>query len=85
MERGARLIQAVMVGDDAGAWRFADPESVGHADERGYQAMHWAAIYGNLPVMRMMHSHHGASLEAATHTGRRPLHLASENGQVEVV
>ena len=85
MERGAKLIRAVMLGDDAGAWRFADRESVGYADERGYQAMHWAAIDGNLPVMRMMHSHHGAALEAATFTGRRPLHFASENGHVDVV
>jgi ankyrin repeat protein len=50
-------------------------------DQRGQQAMHYAAGEGNLEVMRVLVSKHNASIRAADNEGITPLLVAAMSGQ----
>ena len=83
--RGFQLIQAVITADDSLIWWLADHESVLVKDGWGSQAMHWAAVVGNLPAMIMMRQDHDAPIDQPTKNGKYLLHLACENGHLSVV
>lgn len=83
--RGFQLIHAVITADDSLTWWLANHESVFVKDGWGFQAMHWAAVVGNLPAMIMMRHDHDAPIDEPTKNGKYLLHLASENGHLPIV
>lgn len=65
-----------------------DPTLAEAPDAHGLNALHWAAYFGRIEVVKFM-AEAGANMEAASDTGAwigcTPLHLAARRGHVPVV
>ncbi len=65
-------------------WLIKEKADINASDERGWQALHWAAEKHLVPILKLL-IESGADINAKNKEGYTPLHLAVDNNDLEVV
>lgn len=61
-----------------------DPKLAGYKDMvNRYTALHWAAKFGNLEIIKLIAGRHGVSTNSRSSAGYTPLHLAYIFGKLD--
>ena len=62
-----------------------EPKLARHKDfTNGYTALHWAAKHNNLDMVKLLAGTYQAHVDARSHGGYTPLHIAAQSGHQEV-